>query len=642
MRLAGFDLEAAQKEMLKWNDEDEHVFARFRIWSAGLPDLVPSERVGPILSSLNVRVFWDGHHQRDLLLVLRGRWNTLPLGARLDLEKRVLAGPERWHNEPEEPEADYVKRRARAVANRLVWLSNNSCQMNASVEDELRTLRQAAPEWNPDYAAKAHESLEGRGGLVRTETDPSALLQEPLSDILTRSQEIRSHVDDLFVQKDPFSGLCEEHPVKAFASLRLAAKADKYPQWAWKTFLYCGTRKDDKAKFKGFIGEALSRMPPEMLASIIHPLSEWLLSACVDLQEVFPELYERVVQALVEALKQNPNAGTSGLIRGQRRPDWATEALNAPTGKIAQAFLEDPQRKNLEKEQGLPKDWLRRVEGLLGLEGDLRRFAMVTFTHNLDWFYFIDPDWTDSNLLSVLRSGDREDTEAWWSGYLWGARHIPGDKLFQFLKPYLLDKAGGDVQKDEAQNDQLAGLILASWGNYHEESGRRLISNNEFRSVLLNGGDRFRSRILWQIEIWSTRQDNDDVPWAAMLPEFLSNVWPVQKAVKTAASSAGLVRLAFSNAEQFLKVSKAILPHLIKIDSDRWIWPDFRQSNDTVGKIVDLYPDQTLSVLWAVLPDNVAVWPYEMNATLDRIGSAKPALKKDKRLIELKRKWNAR
>ena len=641
-RLAGFDLKAAQKEMSKWNEEDQHIFARFRIWSAGLPDLVPNERLGSILSSLSVRAFWDVHHQRDLLLMLRSRWNTLPLDARIDLEKRVLAGPERRHVEPEEPELDYVERRAWAVADRLVWLSDNGCEMTVSVEDELVALRRAAPTWKPEYATSAHASLESRGGLIRTETEHSALLQEPLSNILTRSEEIRGRTDDFLVQRDPFSGLCESHPVKAFASLRLAAKADKYPRWAWDTFLYSPARQDDKAKFKAFIGEVLSQMPPERLASIIQPLSEWFLRACVDLQEVFPEPYERVVQALIEALKQNPNTGTAGLIRGNRGPDWATEALNAPTGKIAQAFLKDSRKKGLKKEQGFSRDWLHHVEGLLSLEGDLRRFAIVTFTQNLEWFYSIDPDWTDLNLLSVLRCGDRHDTEAWWIGYLWGARHIPGDKLFQFLKPYLLDKAGGGGQKDGAQNDQLAGLILASWGNYHKESGRRLISNNEFRSVLLNGGDRFRSRILWQLEHWSTGQGAGAERWAAMLPELLSDVWPAQKAAKTASSSAGLVELLFSNADHFVEVSEAILPHLIKIDRDRWIWPDVRQSNNKIGNIVDLYPERTLSVLWAVLPDNVAGWPYEMDATLDRIGGAKPALKKDKRLIELKRKWNSR
>ena len=363
-RFAGFDLKAAQKEMSKWNEQDEHVFARFRIWSMGFPNLIPNEQSGLILNRLTVRVFWNVRHQRDLLFVLRSRWNTLPLDARLELEKRVIAGPERWNNESEPA---YLERRAESVANRLVWLANNGCQLNVLVEDELRTLRRDAPEWKPEYAENEHESLESRVGWVRSENEHAALLQEPLSNILARSEEIRSRIEDPFVQKDPFLGLCKSHPVKAFASLRLAVKAEKYPKWAWQTFLHTLARNNDKAKFKAFIAETLSRMPPERLAPIIHPLSEWLLRACVDLQEVFPEPHERVVQALVEALRQDPNTGTSGLIRRTREPDWVMEVLNAATGNIAQAFLKDPRTKGLKKGQGFPKDWLHHVEGLLGL-----------------------------------------------------------------------------------------------------------------------------------------------------------------------------------------------------------------------------------------------------------------------------------
>ena len=159
---------------------------------------------------------------------------------------------------------------------------------------------------------------------------------------------------------------------------------------------------------------------------------------------------------------------------------------------------------------------------------------------------------------------------------------------------------------------------------------------------MLNGGDRFRARILWQLEHWSTGQDKDNVRWIAMLPGFLSNVWPIQKAAKTASASASLVTLAFSNAAHFLRVSAAILPHLIKIDRDHRLSLDFRQPNDKTGNIVDRYPERALSILWAVLPDDLDGWPNEMDATLDRIGNADLTLKKDKRLIELRRKWNSR
>ena len=644
-RLAGFDLHAAQKEMSKWNEEDKHVFARFRIWSAGLPDLVPNDRVGPILGSLSVGAFWEARHQRDLLLVFRTRWNSLPLDSRLDLEKRVLAGPERWDSEPEESEQDYVTRRAWSVANRLVWLSKNGCQLNLSVEDELEKLRQDAPEWKPDYAANADASLEGRGRLVRTETDPSPLLKEPLSNILAKSKEISGFTDDSFMPNDPFSGLCGSHPVKAFATLRLKAKKDQYPKWAWQTFLNSEARKNDKVRFKAFIGVTLSRVPPAMLASIVYPASEWLLHASADLQKDCLDPYEKVVQALVEALKQNPDAGKSSIVRGNRKPEWGTEALNAPTGKIAQAFYNDPRTKDLKKEQGFPREWLRLVDGLLGLDGDLRRFAVVIFTHNLNWFYYVDPDWTESNLLSALRSKDRDDTEAWWSGFLWGARRLPDDKLFEVLKPYLLEKAVTNGRKNEDQINRLGDLVLTGWEKYLGKPEKILISNNEFRRVLLNGGDRFRSRILWLTERWSNGQGGDGERWTAMLSELLSDVWPVQTAAKTASSSDGLVGLAFSNADRFLQVSEAILPHLVKIDRNHVSWPAFYELNDTnstIGKIVDRFPERTLSVLFAVLPDNAAGWPYEMNATLDRIGNAEPALKRDNRLIELKRKWNSR
>jgi hypothetical protein len=58
--------------------------------------------------------------------------------------------------------------------------------------------------------------------------------------------------------------------------------------------------------------------------------------------------------------------------------------------------------------------------------------------------------------------------------------------------------------------------------------------------------------------------------------------------------------------------------------------------------VVDQYPEKTLTVLWAILPEDVTVWPYSMEETLQRIGNADPSLLKDHRLVELKRRWNAR
>lgn len=82
-----------------------------------------------------------------------------------------------------------------------------------------------------------------------------------------------------------------------------------------------------------------------------------------------------------------------------------------------------------------------------------------------------------------------------------------------------------------------------------------------------------------------------------------------------------------------------ILPLLTPIDRDRMFLPNLRKFKDD---IVDLYPRQTLALLYVVLPDNVEAWPYDIEKTLQRIGEADANLKLDERWLELNRKWNAR
>ena len=84
------------------------------------------------------------------------------------------------------------------------------------------------------------------------------------------------------------------------------------------------------------------------------------------------------------------------------------------------------------------------------------------------------------------------------------------------------------------------------------------------------------------------------------------------------------------------------------VDFAEWNHCDLRliprvlEAKKSKDSIVDLYPQLTLALLHAVLPDNVAAWPYRIEATLHRIGEADQSLRLDERLIELNRKWNAR
>lgn len=314
------------------------------------------------------------------------------------------------------------------------------------------------------------------------------------------------------------------------------------------------------------------------------------------------------------------------------------EAINSPTGKVAEALFNDPRKDNLNRNQGFPPAWLAHAEALLALPNDLHRHAMVILFHNLNWFFAIDPQWTEQHLLPALHGNDTDDRDAAWSGFLWGAR-TPNRELYMRLKNDMLEFATNPLPSRQSYGEIIAGMILAGWGTVDDATGERCISSDEMRGLLLLVDDEFRSRVLWQAQRWSSEQnENSHERWEGQLSELLQ-IWPRQLSARSPSTSARLCELAFSSGDQFPTIAALILPLLGRIERDHLMLPELRRSG---GNIVDRYPEQALALLHAVLPDNALAWPYGIEGILQRIGEADSALNSDDRLISLKRRWDAR
>ncbi|MGH8059989.1 MAG: hypothetical protein ACREOH_22590, partial [Candidatus Entotheonellia bacterium] len=327
----------------------------------------------------------------------------------------------------------------------------------------------------------------------------------------------------------------------------------------------------------------------------------------------------------------------SSIIRGGREPDWAGEALNSPVGKLAQALMKDPQKEGVKAGKGFPPTWIRRVDDLLSLGGDLRWHALVMFAFNLKWFFAIDPGWVETQLLSVLDE-DGHDQNALWAGFFWASR-VPNHQLYMVLKPRLLRLATRQSMSQHNHAEVLAAILLAGWGSVDKATGERCVTDVEMRDILVNADDDFRSRTLWQLRQWSSKTQEGEESWREKVPVFLTTVWPRHIKAKSPRITARLLDLAFSDATSFPEIADIIMPLVTKSDREHLWLPSLRESK---GNVVDQYPDKVLGLLSAVLPENVAVWPYDIENTLERIWIADPSLLKDPRLIELKRRWNAR
>ena len=624
-----FDAGAAKAEFSRWPTDDHTLFARLRIWALGHSVLVPDEQFIAFLDALPDEVFWDSYHARDLLLAIVARWDNLEAETRSKIEERLVKGPKRHKAEKYQ---DFEERNAFSSLERLHWLRKQGCSFQLNLDKITEERRKVVPKWKPECAEGAARSLEGRIDWVRSETDYSALLKEPLNTTLAKAKALSESSTDRFIEHDPFLGLSQKRPIRAFAALRRAAKEKEFPERAWSTFLNANERKEDRPRFIALIAEQISRFADTELAGILRPVAGWIQKVAKVLAAAYPGLFSRLVSKTIGVLALLPAGSATLITRNNKEPDWALEAINSPTGHLAQALFDDPQKEDLKEGEGFPKGWLQQVEALLVLPGDLRRHALVIFALHLSWFFCIDPQWTKENLLSVLEAEFREDEQALWGGFLCNGK-VSGHELFKILKPSMLKMARPEIFKNRDHIKMLVGMLLSAWAIVDKKNQGRWVSNDELRDVLLNSNEDVRHHALWWTGDWLEKNHEE---WLPLLIELLSKVWPKQIAAKSGFVSTVLCEIAFSGKTHFPELAATVLPLLTKADS--YMHLDLYSFHDN---IVDQYPRETLGLLHTVLPDDVAFWPYGIDTTLTRIREADSTLNGDERLITLKRKWDS-
>ena len=476
-------------------------------------------------------------------------------------------------------------------------MSRKGCKLHINLEEETDKLREFVPDWEPERVDEAVRCWGIKIISVETETEYSALLES------------------------------DARPVRAFAALRIAAAEGDFPDWAWSTFLNAGERKEDKPRFMALIAERLTRYLDSGNTVLVSPAAGWLVNVSKPACDQFPESFRWVTSALLQALAKKPESGASRIWQVDGIRDWMTTALNAPAGQIAQAVFSN-----------LQTIGMKYADKLLALPRELRRHALVIFTQYTDWFYTNNREWSETNLLSALDSSDFDDKDAFWGGFLSNKNVNLSRDTFMRLEPYLLQlvSTGGETRRKHGE--VLAGIILSKWGSIIEGTDERCISDEEFRKILVQVDDEFRSRVLQLLKRWS--RDNDEEiknKWTSLLPEFLRDVWPLQRKANSPTMSVSLCQLVLSNEELFPNLVDIILPCLTKIDD--LLYRHYLPLSDNIAQ---KHPHQMLDLLYKVLPDETLTWPYDIEDILASVSEGEPTLRTNEKFLELKRRWDSR
>lgn len=621
-RWAALDPSAARTEIMGWPTADLYIFARLRIWAAGNALLTPSEAAQIFLALPDV-VFWGSTHERDLLYALRDRWAELSNDAKLALEDRLRTGSYSWND-------DVRGGRDRAIAHdrlsRLYWLSTHGVVFRFDLAAESAKLKAVAPEWTTQAGDDAASSRAPVVFSVERDDNAEPLLETPLSEILTLAQEAGRFDFIGRVQREPFRGFSTRRPSRALGALTHAARQGQAPRWAWSEFLHADGRLTDTARMISVIARRLERLPLTLLGEIAYPLTEWM-------ERIADRLYSDAGPSLDGLWNRLIEALTTKGVQSRRRkldPSWVDDALNAPVGKLVNLLMKDPTKNGLKVGAGYPRHWTARASQLLHLPGDLRRQALVMISFQTVWLFAIDPSWTERELLPCS-SDPGDDGDAFWGGVLWAAK-IPSPDLFLKLKSGLIACA---VQpRPRRRHDTiLAGLLLAGWGGDpdDEETGR-LVTDIEFREVLIHTDDDLRGRVIWQLAQWSSGHNGR---WRERVIPFLKHVWPKQRSLRTPNISARLTDFALASGDLMPEIVDLILPRLVPVRGPALSMLALKADSEDYPP--RRHPRATLDLLWTVLAEDPALWPYRIEAVLAQLEQI-PETSADPRLSELRRR----
>ena len=631
-RLVEVNKEKAKSEYSIWRNTDS-VFLRLRIWASGLKGVTSETEFTNEIISLEKEDFWPFKGERDLLLSLKSRWNELSSQNRTLIEKKILKGPPRIIKISN---SEQKKRSAYLQLNRFHWLKIQNCKLGIDLEKLTERLSKITPDWRPEYAQNAAESRDGRSGSVRIDTDWSSLKSLSLSGILDFVEKPKDRDFISFTETAPLTGLCNDAPLKALRVLSLQLKKGRFSSDFWETYLSRDQRKKDTFRLKLLAGGRITQIPIEKFKKILLTASIWFEDAGPELREKNLTMFEAVWNKFIETITQNENSSSSDLVKKEEKEvDWAGEAINSPSGNLAEIHMTDPSIKNnLKPEKGYPKTWLVKVDQLLNLPENAHRYAMVIFAYNLSWFHYIDPRWTELRLIKILadETSDKKDKGAIWSGFMWGAK-TPDVKLYPKLKPLLLMMAKERTSEGRRYVEILSGILLNGWRSNNSKD-QRLVTHDELRNVLLKVDDDFRSHMLWQLGQWSKDEQSN---WGKEVLVFLQKVWPKHKKVRTSKTSARLCDIALAQADNFPAISKQVSKLVSKIGNEHVFLPEMRKSKEDIAS---KYPEDFLNLLYAILPDQPDRWPYGADDALKYIEKAEPKLLNDPRLIELKSRLN--
>ena len=589
--------ELVRADMTLWPKEDPFSFNKLHLYAWTFDVLFSGNEVGDGLLSLSDKAFWKEEYRRELLHLLKRRWHELPSDNRELVERRLVKGRARYNGESEE---DFEQRRASESATVLDWLINQGCDLGGETRSVLPSLRSADPRWRPEWAETADRSRDVRVRGVGTDSDPSPIIDAPISQIIPLAGQHTGRAFPEPYDRRPFDGLVEQRPARAVAALTHAARRGDYPAEFWRSAL---RKWPDEAphRLSWLFGARLARLSPKIVVELRDGMFEWLRKHLPKLAaqdqpralSIFDELLEKLFTGEAEVEQSGE--------RQDRSRKTLNRAINAPIGKATELLLDLLNSQDPREESGVPPEIKSRLEHLFDAPGEGTDHAVCIVANRLRWLDYIDPEWVRTTIVPWFDL-EHPASESAWNGFLYD-NQLPKPELFSLIKSDFLKAivhAAGRKRLHEF-------LVL---GCFWHQDNDAYITFEETRQILQKTNASDRAHSLWSF----TRIVEENHAWRRFGKPFLEKAWPKESRFQTEQTSQHLVDLAERAGDFFPEVVRTILPYLVP-SSQNVGFVSFlaRQNDDEMGGLPTRFPDATLMLIDKIIPDDPDRVPYDLD-----------------------------
>lgn len=624
------DARRAQRELFAWPSDDPFFFDKLHIWAWMKPEIVSPVRAAEGLLALSSETFWNSYLQRELLWTLRTRWKDFTHQQRRAVEDRLLAGPEQWSEESAE---DFARRKAIDAAKRLGWLQLNGCGLSETAIRQLPLLRSADPRWRMGWDQHTDHSYEGRGGWVRTESDPTRIMDASVSDIIERSRQHSKRRLDEFVEYRPFQGLVESRPVQALAALSFEARCDRFPVEFWESALSHWPDSTSSRASWAFANR-LARLPKPVLAQLRHYAPRWLHKHLPrmmdeDARQIWP-IWDAMFKALSEAGAEVTTSAIGDVTIGgepqKRSRRTYDHAINSPVGVMTECLVDSASKLDLKKHAGIPAEIKARMERAIGAPGEGSDHAVAVLCRQLRWLHWLDPKWTSEHIIPLFEL-ERSYAEPAWNGLMYD-NHLPSPAVFKLIKSAFLGAFSQSVNwhwEDRASQRLSEFLVVATVSSTKRHA---YLTFDEARAALQSTDDEARLAALQQLH--SMVADGDG--WKKVGKPFLERAWPKEAKYQTGETSRLLADIAASAGDDFPGAVRVVEPFLRAADQlDVHLYRMRMDQRDDREPLARRFPHDTIRLLDHLIGDEAGLLPYGLGTVVEMAAEADPSLRQDLR-----------